>query len=51
MEAFAPDGVVPERLMRVLEPLYQRVCAYHDYRVVGLEHVPARGPAVIAFTP
>ncbi len=50
MQAIAPDVQVPERIMRVLTPLYERVRAYHDYRVVGLEHLPARGPALVCFT-
>ncbi len=45
-----PRNDVPRSTVDLLVPLYRAAKRYHDYRVVGLEHVPREGPAIIAFT-
>lgn len=31
-------------------PIYENLCRYHDYQVIGLEHIPTQGPAIIAMS-
>jgi 1-acyl-sn-glycerol-3-phosphate acyltransferase len=50
MQARAQEIELPERLVRTLRPVYERVKHYHDYEVRGLEHLPQEGAALLVFT-
>lgn len=44
------EETVPEATLTIAVPFVRRLIAFHRYRVVGLEHVPSAGPALIVFT-
>ena len=40
---------IDQTILKVLKPLYRTGIAYHDYKVVGFEHVPQQGPGLVVF--
>lgn len=44
------NETIPQAVERRIYPVYQRVRDYHGHDVVGLEHIPQKGAALLVFT-
>jgi 1-acyl-sn-glycerol-3-phosphate acyltransferase len=49
MQPMPPESV-SQSTIELMKPLLDAAMAYHDYGVVGLDHVPDKGAAIVVFT-